>query len=60
MSPGTCSGVVASAALVAVISLVSILQACNWTRISTLARQYHPTIDWHKDLVQYAVLGLSE
>ena len=57
-------GVAASAALAAGISLVTILQAGNWTRVSTPARPYFSTYitvtDWHQDSVQHAVLGLSE
>ena len=46
------------------VSLVSILQAGDWTRVSTLARHYFSTyittMEWHQDSVQHAVLGLSE
>ena len=46
-------GAAASVALVAVVSLVSILQTGDWTRVSTLARHYFSpyitTIDWHQD-----------
>ena len=51
MSPGSLQGAVASAALVAGVSLVSILQAGDWARVSTLARYYFSpyitTLDWH-------------
>ena len=64
MSPGCLLGAAASAALVAGVSLVSILQAGDWARVSTLARHYFSpyitTMDWHQDSVQCAVLGLSE
>ena len=64
MSPGYLWGVAASAALAAGVSLVSILQAGDWARVSTPARHYFSTylttMDWHQDSVQHAVLGLSE
>ena len=64
MSPGSLWGVASSAALVAGVSLVTILQAGAWTRVSTPARHYFSTCitttDWHQDSVQHAVLGLSE
>ena len=64
MSPGSLWGVATSAALAAGVSLVTILQAGDWTRVSTPARYYFSTyittIDWHLDSVQHAVLGLSE
>ena len=54
----------ASAALVAGVSLVSILQAGHQARVSTLARHYfYPyitTMDWHQDSVQHAILGLGK
>ena len=57
-------GAAASAALAAGISLVSILQAGDWARVSTLARDYFSpyitTMDWHQDSVQCAMLVLSE
>ena len=57
-------GATASAALVAGVSLVTILQAGDWARVSTLARHYFSTYitttDQHQDSVQCAVLGLSE
>ena len=57
-------GVAASAALAAGVSLVTILQAGDWTRVSTLARHYISghitTTDRQQDSVQHAVLGLSE
>ena len=43
MSPGSLQGVAASAALVADVSLVTILQAGDWTRVSTPARHYFST-----------------
>ena len=58
------SGVAASAALAAGVSLVTILQAGDWPQVSTPARHYFftyiSTTDWHQDSVQHAVLGLSE
>ena len=57
-------GVAASAALAAGVSLVSILQAGDWARVSTPARYYFSTYitttDQHQDSVQCAVMGLSE
>ena len=57
-------GGAASATLAAGVSLVTILQAGDWTRVSTPARHYFSTyistMDWHQDSVQCAVLGLSE
>ena len=64
MSPGSLQGVAASAALAAGVSLVTILQAGDWTRVSTPARHYFSayitTMDQHQDSVQHAMLGLSE
>ena len=40
MSPGSLWGVAASAALAAGVSLVTILQAGDWTRVSMPARHY--------------------
>ena len=64
MSLGSLWGVAASAALEAGVSLVTILQAGDWTRVSTPARHYFSTyittMDWHQDSVQCAMLGLSE
>ena len=64
MSPGSLGGAAASAALVAGVSLVSMLQAGNWARVSTPARHYFSpyitTVDQHQDSVQNAMLGLSE
>ena len=61
---GSLWGVAASSALAAGVSLVTILQAGDWARVSTLARQYFSTyittMDWHQDSMQHAVLGLSE
>ena len=64
MSLGFLQGVAASAALAPGVSLVTILQAGNWTRVSTPARHYFSTyittMDQHQDSVQHAMLGLSE
>ena len=64
MSLGSLWGVAASAALAAAVSLVAILQAGDWVRVSTPARHYFSTYinttDWHQDSVQHAVLGISE
>ena len=64
MSLGSVWGVAASAALVAGVSLVTILQAGDWTRVSTPAQHYISTyittMDQHQDSVQHAMLGLSE
>ena len=64
MSPGSLWWAAASAALVAGVSLVSILQAGDRARVSTPARHYFPpyntTVDWCQDSVQHVVLGLSE
>ena len=64
MSLGSLQGAAASAALVAGISVVSILQAGDWAKVSTQARHYFSpyitTMDWHQDSVQCAVLGISE
>ena len=61
MSPGTLWG---AAAFAAGVSLVSILQAGDWVRVSTLARHYFSpyitTVDQLQDSVQHAMLGLSE
>ena len=57
-------GVAASAALAAGVSLVTILQAGDWTRVPMPARHYFSTyittMDQHQDSVQCAMLGLSE
>ena len=57
-------GAAASAALMAGVFLVSILQAGDWARVSTQARHYFSiyitTMDQHQDSIQWAVLGLSE
>ena len=46
------------------VSLVPILQAGDWARVSTLAMHYFSpyitTMDQHQDSVQHAMLGLSE
>ena len=64
MSPGSVWGVVASAALVAGVSLVSILQRGDWAKVSTPAGYYFSpyitAMDWHQDSVQHALLGLNE
>ena len=64
MSLGSLQGIAASAALAAGVSLVTILQVVDWTRVSTPARHYFSTyittMDQHQDSVQHAVLGLSE
>ena len=53
-----------SAVLVAGVSLLSILQAGDWARVSTPGRHdfsfYIPTMDWHQDPVQCILLSLSE
>ena len=53
-----------SAALAASVSLVTILQAGDWPKVSTPARHYFSpyiiTTDWHQDSVQHAVQGLTE
>ena len=57
-------GAAASAALVAGVSLVVILQTVDWAIFFTPARHYFShsitTMDWYQDSVQHAVLGLSE
>ena len=64
MSPGSLWGAAASAALAVGVSLVSILQAGDWARVSTPDRPYFSpyitTTDQHQDSVQCDVLGLSE
>ena len=64
ISLGSLQGVAASTALAAGVSLVTILQAGDWTRVSTPARHYFSTyittMDWHQDSMQHAMLGLSE
>ena len=54
----------ASAASAAGVSLLSILQAGDCTKVSTPARHYFSpyitTTDWHQDSVQHAVLVISE
>ena len=61
MSMGSLQGVAASAALVAGVSLVTILQAGDWTRVLMPARHYFSTYittkDWHQDSVQHAAAG---
>ena len=61
MSLGTVWGTVASAALVASISLVSTLQAGEWARVSTPTRNYFqhiPIANQLEDVVQCGVLCL--
>ena len=64
MSPGSLWGVAASAALAAVVSLVTILQVDDSPRVSTPARHYFSsyitTMDQCQVSMQCAVLGLSE
>ena len=64
MSPGSLWGVATSAALAAGVSVVTILQVGDWTRVSTPVRHYFSTyittMDQHQDSVQHAMLGLSE
>ena len=64
MSLGSLWGVAASAALAAGVSLVTILQAGDWARVSAPARHYFSTYitttNQQQDSVQCAVLGLSE
>ena len=64
MSQGSLQGIATSAVLAAGVSLVIILQAGDWARVSTPARHYFSTYitttDWHQDSVQCAVLGLNE
>ena len=64
MSLGSVWGVAASAALAAGVSLVTILQAGDLTRVTTPARHYFSTyittMDWHQESVQHAVLVLNE
>ena len=47
MSLGSLWGAAASAALAAGVSLVSILQAGDWARVSTLARHYFSTLHYY-------------
>ena len=65
MSPGSLLGAAPSAALVAGVSLVSILQTGDWTGVFfTLARPYFSpyitTVDQHQNSVVHVMLGLSE
>ena len=60
MSPGSLGGAAVSAALVSGVSLVAILQAGDWTRVSTLARHYFSPYITTVDCHQHAMLGLSE
>ena len=61
MSPGSFWG---AASLAAGDSLVSILQAGDWARVSTPARHYFSTyittMDQHQDSVQHHVVVVSE
>ena len=58
MSLGSLFG---AAAIAAGISLVSILQAGDWARVSMLARHNFSmditNADWHQESVQHAVVG---
>ena len=58
---GSLWGVAASAALAAGVSLVTILQAGDWTRVSMPARHYFSTyitmMDWQQDSVQGCSAG---
>ena len=60
----TVQGAATSTALVAVVSLVSILQTGDLSRVSTPARHYFSTYltatDWHQCSLQYAIMGLGE
>ena len=64
MSLGSLWGFAASTSLAAGVSLVTILLASDWARVSTPARHYFSTyittVDQYQDSVQHAVLGLSE
>ena len=64
MSLGSLWGIAASAVMAAGVSLMSILQAGAWARVSTPARHYFSTYitttDQHQHSVQHSVLGLSE
>ena len=64
MSLGSLWGFAAFAALAADVSLVTILQAGDWARVSTPTRHYFSTYitttDQYQDSVQCAMLGLSE
>ena len=64
MSPSTLCSVMVSSALVAGVSLVSILQAGDWARVSNPARHYFSTYitttDQHQHNIQRVVLGVSE
>ena len=64
MSLGSLQGVAASAAIAAGVSLVTILQAGDWARVSTPVRHYISTYittkDQHQDFTQHAVLDLSQ
>ena len=63
ISLGYLLGAAVSTVLAAGVSLVSILQAGDWAKVSMLARHYFSsyitTMDQHQDSVQCAVLGLS-
>ena len=63
MSPGTFQEAVVCTAFAAGVFLVSILQAGEWTRVSTqpdIFSTYITTMDQHQVSIQHAVLGLSE
>ena len=61
MSLGSLCSAMTSAPLVAGVSLVSMLQAGDWTGVSALARHYLSiyitAVDWYKDPVQCVVLA---
>ena len=64
MFPGILQSAAVSTAMGSVVSLVSILQAGDWARVSAPPRHcfstYMTTTDWHQDSVQHTVLDLSE
>ena len=64
MSQGTSQGAATSATFEAGVSLVSILQAGGWARVSTTSRHFFSTFitttEQHQDSIQQAVLGISE
>ena len=63
ISPGTLFDTAVSAALEAGVSLVPILQAGDWARVSTPASHYFSTyitiLDLHQNSIQQAALSLS-
>ena len=64
MSPGSLQGLLLLQPWQLVFSLVTIMQAGDWTRVSTPARHYFSTsittMDQDQDSMQCALLGLSE